>query len=210
MFEPMTQIIPEGERCGIRVEHHVVTEHEAAIDALRSLGKRVTPIAPGPVCCLYVGHVLMMSDGVNEHDTNRAIVREARGDVLIAGLGLGMILIPILRKPDVRSVTVLELGESVIELVELHIRRHVGEALANKLSVINADARQWMPPKGTTYDVIYFDIWPTISTDNLPAITKFKRRFARRLRPGGWMGAWVERQLRAHKQRNARNRRRWW
>jgi hypothetical protein len=65
--------------------------------------------------------------------------------------------------------------------------------------VIQADAFSWKPPRGELYDVIYFDIWADICTDNLPEISKLKRRYARRLKrkdSGSWMGAWQEPKLR--------------
>lgn len=37
----------------------------------------------------------------------------------------------------------------------------------------------WCPFRKKRFNTIYFDIWPTISEDNLPEITKLKRKFAR-------------------------------
>ena len=50
---------------------------------------------PAPLCQLFVDGALVMSDGANEHETNRGVVRKAQGDVLVAGLGIGMICLPI-------------------------------------------------------------------------------------------------------------------
>jgi hypothetical protein len=52
------------------------------------------------------------------------------------------------------------------------------------------------------FDTIYFDIWPTISTDNLAEMATLNRRFARRLNPGGWRGSWMEDSLKYDRRRN--------
>jgi hypothetical protein len=106
-----------------------------------------------------------------------------------------MILVPILQNPKVKSVLVLEKYQDVIDLVEAPVRKAVSED-ATKLTVLCADVFMWDPPKGQVFDMIYFDIWPEICTDQLPAITKLKRKFCRRLRPDGWMKAWQEDHLR--------------
>jgi len=67
---------------------------------------RDTYIRPGRYARLHVGHVLMMSDTDMERRSNVQVVQQARGHVLIAGLG--MILHPILAKPEVTRVTVVE------------------------------------------------------------------------------------------------------
>lgn len=61
-----------------------------------------------PVATLHVNGRLMMSDGPYERRTNYAVVRAATGNVLIGGLGIGMILKPILCNPDVTHVVVIE------------------------------------------------------------------------------------------------------
>ena len=158
--------------------------------------------ASGDLDLLLDGDV-MMSDTENERLTNRQAVIGAHGDVLIAGLGIGMILIPMLQRPEVRSVTVLEKSADVIALVEPAIREYT--IYASKLAVIEADCFAWVMPKGLKWDWIYFDIWPDICTDNLPEIAQLKRKYSRRLNsesnPNARMFAWCETKLRAKRRR---------
>lgn len=136
---------------------------------------------------------VIMSDSTMEQQSNKDIIRRAHGDVFIAGLGLGMILLPILQKPEVKSVTVVELYPDVIELVHPYIAENDSE---NKLTVIQDDILH-MESIGidTKYDVIYFDIWNTICTDNWEDIKMLKRKFRKLLNkedPQNYIGAWME------------------
>ena len=142
----------------------------------------------------------MMSDGDMEHRSNYRPTSRMNGDVLIAGLGIGMILVPILRNPKVKSVVVLEKYQDVIDLVEPPLRKALG-ADATKLTVLCADVFDWEIPRDQKFDSIYFDIWPNICTDQLKDITKLKRKFCRRVRQGGWMAAWMEQDLRRRRRK---------
>lgn len=139
----------------------------------------------------------MMSDTDAERRSNYEVVRRATGDVLVAGLGLGMIFHPILAKPEVRSVTVVEKFADVVALVEPTLS-------PVKLRVVVADIFAWKPPTGVKWDAIYFDIWPDICVDNLKEMATLHRRFSRRLNPSGWMGSWKYGELLALRQRGRR------
>jgi len=201
MWTPMVEVVPPGECQNAKVDHVVVRKHDAQLAAMR--GER---LREGALTRLFVDGYLMMSDGDNEKATNCEVVHRANGDVFIAGLGIGLVLVPMLKKPEVRTVTVLEKHLGVQVLIAPHIRAHVPEA-GIKLTVIGADVFDWEIPKGQKWDCIYFDIWPDICTDNLKEITKLKRRYARhfnRANPKAWMGAWEEDRLRYQKRREDR------
>lgn len=146
---------------------------------------------------LFVGSCMMMSDGDEEWRSNSRFMHRANGDVLIAGLGIGMVLTKVLPKPDVRTVTVIEKHADVIALV--------APAFPDpKLKIVHADIFEWKPEKGQKWDTIYFDIWPDICTDNLPGMAMLHRKFARtlyRANPKCWMGSWQRDYLRAQKRR---------
>lgn len=141
---------------------------------------------------LLIDGDLIMSDGDNEYRTNVEVVYQARGNVLIAGLGLGYILHPILAKPDVTSVTVVEVNPHVIALVTPTLPQ-------DKLAVVQGDVFTWRPTKGTKFDTIYFDIWGDISTDALEEMAKLHQAFRVFKAPGGWMNSWQRDWLRYRK-----------
>jgi hypothetical protein len=193
----MHRIVPEGEKLGVAIEHFDVSRDEAAFANIRARSTNDV-IQPGKYCRLKIRNELYMSDAQMEWATNWRVRETSNGDVLIAGLGIGLILWPILTNPDVRSVTVLEKWQGVIDLVEKPLRENIGRD-ALRLSVIHADAFTWRPPRGRLWDTIYFDIWPSITFDNLEGMTRLKRKYAKRLNrknPRAWMGCWREEELR--------------
>jgi hypothetical protein len=132
---------------------------------------------------LIVGNVLWMTDTEFEWRSNLEAVSRLSGDVLIAGLGIGFILRPILKRADVKSVTVIERSADVIALVAPHYPT---------VKVIQVDARDWEPPK-RAYDAIYLDIWHNVpNSDDREDIKSLKRRYRSALRKGGWIAAWCE------------------
>lgn len=134
---------------------------------------------------LFVDDQLWMTDAEFECATNAGFVRCAKGDVLVAGLGLGLVLTPLLKNRKVESVTVLERSRDVIDLIG-PLYQHM------KLSIIEADARMWnVPKKG--FDYIYLDIWADVPNgDNHEEIKELKKKYRAGLRKGGTVQAWCE------------------
>ena len=102
-------------------------------------------------------NTLLMSNTPMEKRTNSNFVLKANGDVLIAGLGLGLIILPIQNKPEVTSITVIEKSKEVIEIVGSQL------PLNNKVKIINDDIFKYAPE--CKYDTIYLDIWPYVNED---------------------------------------------
>lgn len=144
-------------------------------------------VSVGDYVKLTVGGMLMMSDTPMERRTNREFIDKARGDVMIAGLGIGLILEnlkPKVESGEVKSIVIYEKFQDVIDLVY--------PIYSNMpLEVRHEDILTYKPPKGEEYDTIYFDIWPDISTDNLPEMALLHQRWKNRRREGGWMGSWM-------------------
>jgi spermidine synthase len=188
----MVDIVSPGESKGCVIEHVEVTREASMFTAIRN-----EYVSPGMYAHLRVRGQLMMSDTHHEKMTNYEIVHRAYGRVLIAGLGIGMILVPILQKDEVTHVTVLEKEQGVIDLV--------GPKFQNpKLEIIHADVFDWQPPKDQKWNVIYFDIWGHTSSDDLKEMAQLKRKYAKRLdRSDGreYMACWVEKELKARKRK---------
>lgn len=143
------------------------------------------PLSSDTYTRLFVDDVLWMTDAEFECRTNAEVVREAHGDVLIAGLGLGLIVGPLLKNHRVESVTVLERSADVIALIA-PLYNHC------KFHVINADAKTWAAPK-RGFDYVYLDIWADVpNSDNRSEIQELKKRYRPALRKGGKVKAWCE------------------
>jgi predicted membrane-bound spermidine synthase len=152
-------------------------------------GQSLFTMYDGEYVRLVVDGELMMSDTNMEKLSNEEFVANAHGHVLIAGLGIGLVLWNIMGKMEsgeVKSVTILEKSADVIKLVGKKFRHR-------NIKILNADVFEWVPPAGAKYDVIYFDIWPNVSSDNLPEMTMLHRRFNKYLskQPKAWMGSWM-------------------
>jgi hypothetical protein len=95
----------------------------------------------------------VMSDTVPEVRDVLAHAPKLRGDILVTGLGLGLV-IHILRlrefRQQVASITVIEKEADVIRLV-------AGRYNGRKVRVIHCDAMQWTPDEH--YDIAWHDIW---------------------------------------------------
>lgn len=147
---------------------------------------------------LYVGNDLMMSDTPMERMSNRHFINNANGRVLIAGLGVGLIIQNIIDKEEVKEVIVIEKYQDVIDLVHPKIEHP-------KLKIIHCDIFDFRV-KNELFDVIYFDIWPDITEDNLIEIKQLHNRWKNklnRINPKSWMNSWMKEHLQAQKRRNS-------
>lgn len=145
-------------------------------------------IEDGNYVRLWVDGVLMMSDTHMERYTNQFFIDNAHGDVMIAGLGVGLILNALeskVQSGEVNSITVYEKYQDVIDLV-LPKYKHL------PIKVICQDILEYRPPKEETYDTIYFDIWPRISKSNLQQIKILHNRWKFRKRENGYMDSWMK------------------
>jgi len=91
----------------------------------------------------------IMEDTEEEAAQASAFLSAATGDVLLAGLGLGMVLQPLIDNRNVTSITIIEKYQEVIDLVSPHI------VSSKTINVINDDIYTWNPDKN--YDVAWFD-----------------------------------------------------
>jgi spermidine synthase len=182
MLRPGTlhKTIPVGAVGNARVVHDspdTLTRLRAARDG--------QPLNAQTYTRLIVDGQLWMTDAEFECWTNTDFVRKAFGDVLVAGLGLGLVLPPLLDSKVVESVTVLERSADVIALIG-PLYQHP------KLTIIEADARTWEPPK-KAYHFVYFDIWADVpNSDTLKDIAALKQRYRVSLRKHGRTMAWCE------------------
>lgn len=197
----MAEIVPEGTLPTARVEHFEVGQEDSDFTSVRAVvtGGRDGHVPVGRYARLFVDGGLMMSDTPMEHRSNSTVVYQANGDVLIGGLGLGMIAHAIAAKPEVTSVTVIEKNPDVIKLV--------GPTVPKKVTVIEGDIFTWRPAKGVKYDVIYFDIWADLCTTNLEEMAKLHMSFSRRLNrdnPKHWMHSWEKETLKYYHEQERR------
>lgn len=179
-FPEMAKIIKPRKVGCAEIEHYTVTK----LDVLREL-MHGGPAEEGTVAILRVNGKTMMSDTRHERLTNWEICHKARGNVLVAGLGIGMILHAIIPKDEVQSVVVVENELDVITLISPTLPK------SDKLEVIYGDIFSWKPPEGKKFDCIYFDIWSDASNGSATSDRrKLSARFKKYKAEDGWMGSW--------------------
>jgi len=172
--------VPEGASGEWRVERFTVSDDDVRLHNIcASFRPGGRSMLAGTYTRLIRGRTLVMSDTRAEKRDHIGFVRRACGDVLINGLGLGMVCGAVLRKPDVTSVTVVELSSDVISLVG---------ASYPEATIVHADAMTWRPPSGVRYGAVWHDVWDDICEDNLPEMKTLHRRYGRR---AAWQGSWA-------------------
>ena len=115
---------------------------------------------------------------------------QAAGNVLIAGLGIGMLLTLLPSKPSVTRITVLEKSKTLIDLVGPYYDNPM-------IDIVHADVFEWETTE--KFDTIYFDIWSDISSDNYEATKALHKKYRRNLNrtnPCRYMGSWLRDEVR--------------
>ena len=104
----------------------------------------------------HISGDLWMTDAPAEQDQLALAVTLAHGHVLMLGLGLGLFVMDVQRRNKlVKSITIVEKSEDVVNLVYKHI-------MNSKTRVIVGEGRDnllFAARNSIKYDFIYIDIW---------------------------------------------------
>lgn len=181
-WESFKVAVPLGARGAWTVSQFQVDEQTPGLDQLVAGGRD-----PGLGTFTSLSH----RDGPMMNDCRAEILdhydvidqlRDPRSrNVLVSGLGLGMIAGAALQQPHLVRLDVVEAEIDVIDLVGRHlldeprVTIHQGDALE-----VDVEG-QW--------DVVWHDIWPTITSANLPQMDLLRSRYQARAR---WQGCWAE------------------
>jgi hypothetical protein len=198
-------LFKEQEKCGsVFISRYIYEDARNPLYNLRLVrdGLSFMRMYDGGYVRMHVRGELMMSDTVFERHTNSEFINAAKGNVLIAGLGIGMVLHNILDKPEVTRVTVVEINKDVITLVGAKFQHE-------KLTIVNGNIFTFNTQE--KYDAIYFDIWPTISQDNLEDMRKLHIKFRFKKNEGAYVDSWMRTFLKKQARKEKRNSKpNWW
>jgi hypothetical protein len=191
MYYPMHEILNEGQMGDFRIEKYTIEKDNFAA--------MMSGIPTGSYIRLRDTFDCVMSNTPMEQRTNRDFIRYANGDVFIAGLGIGLIVLPVQEKENVRSITILEKFPEVIELVGKQLPVNA------KVKIVQGDVFNYEFPKGTKFDTIYFDIWNYVNSDVYEEMKLLKKKYRKYKRfstenPNVYMACWAE----YHAKRNLR------
>jgi len=172
--------IPEGVKGKYKIERKHIKP--SPIDVIRILNDgRYVP--EGKYTFLYRDNILVMSDTPDEKMDHYAAVKNANGNCLIAGLGIGMVLNAIAKKENVNQIDVVEISQDVIDLVAPHYKSIYGD----KINFICSSIFDYVPEKGKYYQMAWFDIWDYLCTDNLEEMSILHKKFSKKAK---WKGSW--------------------
>jgi hypothetical protein len=95
----------------------------------------------------------------------------AQGHTVIMGLGMGWVAMNAALNPKVRRVTVVELDQEVIDLIDSsNVIGQLPPEIAAKIVIVKANAMEWQPSEPV--DFLYADIWRPIADTNALADTQ--------------------------------------
>lgn len=180
MIEQVT--VPEGVIGRHTISRFVIPEN--SIESIR-LSMQGRGVKPGTYTKLERDRILVMTDTPAEMRDHSFAVSDAEGRVLIGGLGIGMVLQAIAKKPEVNHIVVFEREQEVVDLVWPHYKAMFGD----KISIEVCDVMTRKPKKDERYDFAWWDIWDNICGDNVMDFQKIRRAWCRRVKSQGF---WCE------------------
>lgn len=124
-----------------------------------------------PYIAVIEEDLIWMSVIPHEINTMRKPIKDAFGNVLVLGLGLGYFPFHIALKDDVDKITIIENDEKVISLFNDYIFPHFKNK--DKIKVIHDDAFKYLD-EHHDFDFVFADIWHNVG-DGLPLYLKIKK-----------------------------------
>lgn len=149
-----------------------ITQREAEIQNLRCIinNRPEQMLEAGQFKILKENGEIWMSNTLMEVITHQKAIKQAKGNVLVAGLGLGMFLTAIKDKKEINKIIVIEKSKEIIKLIGKYYQN-------KKIEIINSDIFQYQTKE--KFDFIWFDIWPDICNDNLQEMEFLKNKFSK-------------------------------
>lgn len=95
---------------------------------------------------------VVMEDSPFELNTHLGFVLQARGNVLVTGLGLGCVIRGLLCSPEVDHITCIENSPDVLKLVGPYMP-------TDRLTIVEAEALEWTAKSNEIFDCAWHDLW---------------------------------------------------
>lgn len=153
--------IPEGKSGEYSIEHdHKPAGAEFALASARTAmlggdpGGTLKFDTPTRWHTLRYDGGIWMQDIPIEQFQMRKHVESFNGDVLIGGLGLGVVVNHLAARPEIDNITVIEVSQDVINLVEPHLKDPEG-----KVTVLCESLFDYLTHSPYIFDFAFFDIW---------------------------------------------------
>lgn len=132
---------------------------------------------------------IVMSDTPMELETNAEFVENAKGSVFVGGLGLGIVLMAIQKKPEVTRILVVEREQELVDRIVSML------PLDSKVEVVQGDIFTYETTE--RFNTQYFDIWNTICGDNWEEMKTLNARYRKNRHPKAWVRSWRQEDCRS-------------
>lgn len=190
IFPSMANILDRKESTSFLLEKYNLSKDEVEIMIFRDIinGRReYKGLSLGEYIRLIDKNKkeIIMSDTPMEKRTNIEFYRNANGKVLIGGLGIGMILLAVQKKPQIDKIVVVEKHKEIIDIVASQL------PLNHKVIIINDDIFNFKTEE--LFDCIYFDIWNVINREYFKEHLYLIKKYYNNLNKKNlmsWIGSW--------------------
>lgn len=193
-YRDLTEIYPREilETSNYYIARGLVTQE--FIDQIRAGKPKIENLAdyyePGKEHLFLISKTegVMMSDYPDEKITNQKFIDNAYGDILIFGLGIGLIVFPLLNEDNVRSITIVEMDPELPNLVGSVIKKM--DAFS-KVNILQGNAFDYADKLNQKYDTIYFDIWARITDESFDEMERLHDMYRHLLKSGeSYIDSW--------------------
>ena len=149
----------------------ILTEQDAKFYNLRALlnNRLEALVNAGTYKVLTKDGEIVMSNTQLEITTHQKAIEKAKGEILVAGLGLGMFLTAIKNKKEVKKIVVVEKSKEIIQMIGKYYKD-------SKIEIINEDIFDFSTKD--KFDLIWIDIWNDFNNYNLEEMEYLKEKFS--------------------------------
>jgi hypothetical protein len=133
-----------------------------------------------------------MSDNAQELCSMYIAAKEARGDILMGGLGLGIYpqMALALQRP-VHSITIIENNPDIIEIITNSWLNNIDRETRGKITILESSYEEYAETTTHTFDTILLDLWEDSDPRFLPHMNYLVNLSKSLCRPGGRIHCWA-------------------
>jgi len=133
MWKKLYNILPEIEYNDWKIQHEIDPYDNISINT-----------------CLFKNEIGVMDDSLTEYNLTTHFLDRAFGNVLILGLGLGLVPLYLQDNSNIKKIDIVEIDSDLIKLIKKYIKFN------DNINIINEDCYKFIP--SYKYDSIWCDI----------------------------------------------------
>lgn len=169
-FDPIVNL-PLGKYKSMEIKYQVIEAgYKMEMFGMSGTGGVVSSDKDITITKLLLNGKLWMSNSPSEIEDMKRLSCDATGNVLVAGLGMGMLINLLDKNENVTSITVVELNQDVIDFVSPHLNNKKVQ------TYVNADIKEYLKNERPEFDFYIYDIWENLCGDNLKPMIELIHR----------------------------------